>query len=65
MQEKFQDILKMKILNWVIDPFSNTDEIEMELEEELIDLQIETKEERKNNDREIKFKLKLLKIHLT
>ncbi|KRY08758.1 SCAN domain-containing protein 3 [Trichinella patagoniensis] len=39
MQEKFQDILKMKILNWVIDPFSNTDEIEMELEEELIDLQ--------------------------
>ncbi|KRY32877.1 Protein ZBED8 [Trichinella spiralis] len=35
MQERFQDILKMKILNL----FSNTDEIEMELEEELIDLQ--------------------------
>ncbi|KRZ16569.1 SCAN domain-containing protein 3 [Trichinella zimbabwensis] len=39
MQERFQDILKMKIPNWVIDPFSNTDEIEMELEEELIELQ--------------------------
>ncbi|XP_003377983.1 conserved hypothetical protein [Trichinella spiralis] len=39
MQERFQDILKMKIPNWVIDPFSNTDEIEMELEKELIDLQ--------------------------
>ncbi|KRY05484.1 General transcription factor II-I repeat domain-containing protein 2B, partial [Trichinella patagoniensis] len=39
MQERFQDILKMKIPNWVIDLFSNTDEIEMELEEELIDLQ--------------------------
>ncbi|KRY09549.1 hypothetical protein T12_2619 [Trichinella patagoniensis] len=30
----------MKIPNSVIDPFSNTDEIEMELEEELIELQI-------------------------
>ncbi|XP_003381581.1 putative zinc finger protein [Trichinella spiralis] len=39
MQERFQDILKMKIINWVINLFSNTDEIEMELEEELIDLQ--------------------------
>ncbi|KRZ83953.1 NAD(P)H-hydrate epimerase, partial [Trichinella sp. T8] len=49
MQEKFQDILKMKILNWVIDLFSNTDEIEMELEEELIDLQT-------NKEIELKFK---------
>ncbi|KRZ07816.1 Protein ZBED8 [Trichinella zimbabwensis] len=39
MQERFQDILTMKIPNWVIDPFSNIDEIEMELEEELIELQ--------------------------
>ncbi|KRX37782.1 SCAN domain-containing protein 3 [Trichinella murrelli] len=39
MQERFQDILKMKILNWVIDLFSNSNEIEMELKEELIDLQ--------------------------
>ncbi|KRX16038.1 NAD(P)H-hydrate epimerase [Trichinella nelsoni] len=31
--------LQMKTLNWVIDPFSNTDEIEIELEEELIYLQ--------------------------
>ncbi|KRZ65300.1 SCAN domain-containing protein 3 [Trichinella papuae] len=38
-EERFQDILKMKIPNWVINPFSNTDEIEMELEEELIELQ--------------------------
>ncbi|KRX47860.1 Chromodomain Y-like protein [Trichinella murrelli] len=49
MQERFQDILKMKILNWVIDPFSNTDEIEMELEEELINLQ---------TNKEIKLKFK-------
>ncbi|KRX36193.1 Protein ZBED8 [Trichinella murrelli] len=39
VQERFQDILKMKILNWVIDLFSNSNEIEMELKEELIDLQ--------------------------
>ncbi|KRZ85163.1 hypothetical protein T08_8341 [Trichinella sp. T8] len=45
MQERFQDILKMKIPNSVIDLFSNTNEIKMELEEELIDLQ--TKEELK------------------
>ncbi|KRX12646.1 Protein ZBED8, partial [Trichinella nelsoni] len=38
MQERFHDILKMKIPNWVIDPFSSSDEIEMELEEELIEL---------------------------
>ncbi|KRZ20230.1 hypothetical protein T4B_2427, partial [Trichinella pseudospiralis] len=36
MEERFQDILKMKIPNWVIEPFSNTDEIEIKLEEELI-----------------------------
>ncbi|KRX69806.1 hypothetical protein T06_1959 [Trichinella sp. T6] len=34
MQERFQDIL-----NWMIDLFSNSNEIEMELKEELIDLQ--------------------------
>ncbi|KRY28320.1 NAD(P)H-hydrate epimerase, partial [Trichinella spiralis] len=34
-------------LNWVIDPFSNTDEIEMELEKELIDLQINEELKRK------------------
>ncbi|KRZ51615.1 Retrovirus-related Pol polyprotein from type-1 retrotransposable element [Trichinella nativa] len=39
MQERFQDVLKMKILNWMIDLFSNSNEIEMELKEELIDLQ--------------------------
>ncbi|KRZ73394.1 Zinc finger MYM-type protein 6 [Trichinella papuae] len=39
MQERFQDILTMKIANWVIVPFSNIDEIEMELEEELTELQ--------------------------
>ncbi|KRZ54784.1 SCAN domain-containing protein 3 [Trichinella nativa] len=39
MQERFQDIFKMKILNWVINLFSNTDEIEMELKKGLIDLQ--------------------------
>ncbi|KRY23859.1 SCAN domain-containing protein 3 [Trichinella patagoniensis] len=39
MQERFQDILKMKILNWVINLFSNTDKIEMELKKGLIDLQ--------------------------
>ncbi|KRZ09880.1 hypothetical protein T4B_8164, partial [Trichinella pseudospiralis] len=39
MQERFQDIFTMKIPNWVIDPFSNIDEIEMELEEESIELQ--------------------------
>ncbi|KRX14394.1 SCAN domain-containing protein 3 [Trichinella nelsoni] len=43
MQKRFRDILKMKIPNWVIDLFSNTDEIEMELEEELIDLQTNEK----------------------
>ncbi|XP_003373211.1 DnaJ domain protein [Trichinella spiralis] len=39
--------LQMKTLNWVIDPFSNTDEIEMELEKELIDLQINEELKRK------------------
>ncbi|KRY07601.1 SCAN domain-containing protein 3 [Trichinella patagoniensis] len=39
MQERFQDILKMEILNWAIDLFSNSNEIKMELKEELIDLQ--------------------------
>ncbi|KRX14010.1 hypothetical protein T07_13016 [Trichinella nelsoni] len=38
MQERFQDILKMEIPNCVIDRFSNTDETEMELDEELIEL---------------------------
>ncbi|KRY07320.1 Retrovirus-related Pol polyprotein from type-1 retrotransposable element [Trichinella patagoniensis] len=51
MQERFQDILKMKILNWVIDLFSNSNEIKMELKEELIDLQTNEELKPKFKDR--------------
>ncbi|KRY08556.1 SCAN domain-containing protein 3 [Trichinella patagoniensis] len=51
MQERFQDILKMKILNLVIDLFSNSNEIEMELKEELIDLQTNEELKPKFKDR--------------
>lgn len=46
---RFQDILTMKIPDWILDPFLNTEESELHLEEELIEI---------SSNSELKFKFK-------
>ena len=36
--KRFQDVLKLNIPDWIINPFENTDTIELELQEEIIEL---------------------------
>ncbi|EZA56552.1 SCAN domain-containing protein [Ooceraea biroi] len=46
---RFEDILTMKIPAWILDPFSSTEETELQLQEELIEL---------STNEELKFKFK-------